>query len=88
MTAGLHVCFVTANTFEYDSRTLRAAQALAADGHRVTVVALAGPGLAAEETLDGGIPSEDGGPLEPAPEAAEADALPADEPEPAEERTS
>ena len=29
-----HVCFVTANTFEYDSRTLRAAQALAADGHR------------------------------------------------------
>ena len=55
MTAGLHVCFVTANTFEYDSRTLRAAQALAADGHRVTVVALAGPGLAAEEALDGGI---------------------------------
>ena len=55
MTDALHVCFVTANTFEYDSRTLRAAQALAADGHRVTVVSLAGPGLAAEETLAGGI---------------------------------
>ena len=46
VTDALHVCFVTANTFEYDSRTLRAAQALAADGHRVTVVALEGPGLA------------------------------------------
>ena len=39
---------------------------------------------------DGGIPSEDGGPLEPAPEAAEPDALPVDEPaaEAAEEPTS
>ena len=46
---------MTANTFEYDSRTLRAAQALAADGHRVTVVALEGAGLASEETLEGGI---------------------------------
>lgn len=55
MTDSLHICFVTANTFEYDSRTLRAAQALAADGHRVTVVALQGPGLAADTTLDGGI---------------------------------
>jgi N utilization substance protein A len=45
---------------------------------------------AAEETLGDGIPSEDGGPLEPDPEAAQPDALPADEPEPeaAEERTS
>ena len=55
MSDGLHVCFVTANTFEYDSRTLRAAQALAADGHRITVVSLQGPGLPAEETLAGGI---------------------------------
>lgn len=55
MTDRLHVCFVTANTFEYDSRTLRAAQALAGDGHTVTVVALQGPALAAEEVLDGGI---------------------------------
>jgi hypothetical protein len=45
MTRTLSVCFVTVNTFEYDSRTLRAARALAADGHRVTVVAQRGPGL-------------------------------------------
>ena len=51
----LHVCFVTANTFEYDSRTWRAARALAADGHIVTVVALQGPGCRAPRTLDGGI---------------------------------
>lgn len=51
----LSVTFITANTFEYDSRTLRAAQALAGDGHRVAVVALAGPGLPAAETLEGGI---------------------------------
>jgi N utilization substance protein A len=46
------------------------------------------PGV--EETLGDGIPSDDGGPLEPAPEAAEPDAIAADEPapEPAEERTS
>jgi len=51
----LHVCFVTANTFEYDSRTLRAARALAGDGHRVTVVALEGAGLPPVEMLAGGI---------------------------------
>ena len=55
MTDRLRICFVTANTFEYDSRTQRAAQALAADGHTVTVVALEGPGLPAEETLGSGI---------------------------------
>ena len=55
MTDRLRVCFVTANTFEYDSRTLRAAQALAGDGHTVTVVALAGAGLPAAEALEGGI---------------------------------
>ena len=48
MSDRLRICFVTANTFEYDSRTQRAAQALAADGHDVTVVALRGPGLPAE----------------------------------------
>jgi glycosyltransferase involved in cell wall biosynthesis len=51
----LHVCFVTANTFEYDSRTLRAARALTADGHRVTVVALADARLPASQTLDDAI---------------------------------
>ena len=55
MTSALRICFVTANTFEYDSRTWRAARALADDGHVVTVVALQGPGLATAETLDGGI---------------------------------
>jgi glycosyltransferase involved in cell wall biosynthesis len=55
MSRSLTVCFVTVNTFEYDSRTLRAARALAADGHRVAVVAQQGPGLPAEEALDGGI---------------------------------
>jgi glycosyltransferase involved in cell wall biosynthesis len=55
MTASLTVCFVTANTFEYDSRTQRAAEALAADGHRVVVVALAGPGLPDASDLPGGI---------------------------------
>jgi glycosyltransferase involved in cell wall biosynthesis len=55
MSRSLTVCFVTVNTFEYDSRTLRAARALAADGHRVAVVAQQGPALPAEEALDGGI---------------------------------
>ncbi len=49
------VAFVTANTFEFDSRTLRTAQALAAEGIRVVVVAMAAPHLPAEQTLDGGI---------------------------------
>jgi transcription termination/antitermination protein NusA len=48
---------------------------------------------AVEETLGDGVPLDDGagaddGAHEPAPEAAEPEALPADEPEPAEERTS
>jgi glycosyltransferase involved in cell wall biosynthesis len=55
MTRTLSVCFVTVNTFEYDSRTMRAARALAADGHRVTVVAQRRPGLPRTETQDGGI---------------------------------
>ena len=55
VTERLHVCFITANTFEYDSRTLRAAQALAVDGHTVTIVALQRPGLADAEQMDGGI---------------------------------
>ncbi|HEV7603552.1 MAG TPA: glycosyltransferase [Candidatus Limnocylindrales bacterium] len=55
MSRALRVCFVTANTFEYDSRTLRAARSLAADGHEVVVVAQPGVGLASAETLAGGI---------------------------------
>ena len=55
MSRSLRVCFVTANTFVYDSRTLRAAQALAADGHEVVVVAQRGDGLPTAETVAGGI---------------------------------
>jgi glycosyltransferase involved in cell wall biosynthesis len=49
------IAFVAANTFQYDARQLRAATALAADGHAVTLVGLAGPGVSARETIDGGI---------------------------------
>jgi starch synthase len=49
------VAFVAANTFQYDARQLRSAAALAADGHEVTLVGLAAPGLPARERLDGGI---------------------------------
>jgi glycosyltransferase involved in cell wall biosynthesis len=49
------VAFVTANTFEFDSRHRRAAEALAHDGWSVTVVAMAAPHLAAEEALPGGV---------------------------------
>jgi glycosyltransferase involved in cell wall biosynthesis len=49
------VAFVTANTFEFDSRHRRAAEALAADGWSVVVVAMAAPHLPAEETLGPGL---------------------------------
>jgi glycosyltransferase involved in cell wall biosynthesis len=49
------IAFVAANTFQYDARQLRAATALAADGHTVSLVGLAGPGLPERETLEGGI---------------------------------
>ncbi|HEY0443835.1 MAG TPA: hypothetical protein VGC90_06420, partial [Candidatus Limnocylindrales bacterium] len=49
------VAFVTANTFEFDSRTLRTAEALVAEGLRVVVVAMTAPHLPAEETLASGI---------------------------------
>jgi glycosyltransferase involved in cell wall biosynthesis len=42
---------VAANTFEHDSRLLRTGRALAADGHRVTLLAFAAPGLPAHEAL-------------------------------------
>jgi glycosyltransferase involved in cell wall biosynthesis len=49
------VAIVAANTFEYDARQLRTAAALTSDGHSVTLIGLAGPGLPAREQLDGGI---------------------------------
>jgi len=47
----LRVAIVAANTFEFDSRLTRTAHALADDGHRVTLVAFAAPGLPEHERL-------------------------------------
>jgi glycosyltransferase involved in cell wall biosynthesis len=51
----LRVAIVAANTFEYESRLLKTALTLAADGHAVTVVAFAAPGLPAAATLAEGV---------------------------------
>jgi glycosyltransferase involved in cell wall biosynthesis len=51
----MKVAIVAANTFQYDARQLRTAAALSSDGHVVTLVGLAGPGLPEREQLDGGI---------------------------------
>ncbi len=47
----LRVAIVAANTFEYESRLLKTATTLAEDGHAVTVVAFAGPGLPTTASL-------------------------------------
>ncbi len=47
----LRIAIVAANTFEHDSRLLRTGHALAEDGHRVTLLAFASPGLASHEQL-------------------------------------
>lgn len=47
----LRVTIVAANTFEFDSRFLRSATTLAEDGHEVTVLGWAGPGLPDEASL-------------------------------------
>jgi glycosyltransferase involved in cell wall biosynthesis len=51
----LHVTLVVANTFQFDSRQLRTAATLAADGHQVRILAWSGPGLPDEERLAGGL---------------------------------
>lgn len=51
----MKVAFVAANTFQYDARQMRAASAVAGDGHAVTLVGLAGPGLPERERLESGI---------------------------------
>lgn len=51
----MKVVIVAANTFEYDARQLRTAKALASDGHDVSLVGFAAPGLPDHERLDGGI---------------------------------
>ena len=47
------VAFVTANTFEFDSRTLRTATALTASGLRVVVIGQSAPGLPRQAVVDG-----------------------------------
>lgn len=51
----LHVTLVVANTFQFDSRQLRTAATLAADGHRVRILAWSAPDLPTDETLVGGL---------------------------------
>ena len=49
------VAIVAANTVTFDARQQRTASALAGDGHAVTLVGFAAPGLPAVERLEGGI---------------------------------
>ncbi len=51
----MNVTIVAANTFTFDARQQRTAAALAGDGHAVTLVGFAAPGLPAEERLADGI---------------------------------
>ncbi len=50
----MRVTIVAANTFEHDARQLRTADALVGDGHAVTCIGYAGPGLQREEELPSG----------------------------------
>ena len=51
----LNITIVAANPFEFDSRFLRSATSLAADGHRLRILGWSGPGLPAEEELAPGV---------------------------------
>ena len=51
----LNVTIVAANPFEFDSRFLRSATSLAADGHRLRILGWSAPGLPAEEELAPGV---------------------------------
>jgi glycosyltransferase involved in cell wall biosynthesis len=51
----LDVTIVAANPFEFDSRFLRTATTLAADGHRVRILGWSAPELPAEEELAPGV---------------------------------
>jgi glycosyltransferase involved in cell wall biosynthesis len=52
---GLNVTIVAANPFEYDSRFLRSATSLAADGHHLSILGWSGPGLPEQEELAPGV---------------------------------
>jgi glycosyltransferase involved in cell wall biosynthesis len=51
----LRVTIVAANPFEFDSRFLRTAETLAADGHRLRILGWPGDGLPREEELAPGV---------------------------------
>ncbi|MFO1539843.1 MAG: hypothetical protein ACKOTZ_05260 [Chloroflexota bacterium] len=51
----LRVTIVAANPFEFDSRFLRSATSLAADGHRLTILGWSADGLPPEEELAPGV---------------------------------
>jgi glycogen synthase len=52
---GLNVTIVAANPFEFDSRFLRSATSLAADGHHLRILGWSAPGLPHEEELAPGV---------------------------------
>ncbi len=51
----LNITIVAANPFEFDSRFLRSATSLAADGHRLRILGWSAPGLPPEEELAAGV---------------------------------
>jgi glycosyltransferase involved in cell wall biosynthesis len=51
----LNITIVAANPFEFDSRFLRSATSLAADGHRLRILGWSAPGLPHEEELAPGV---------------------------------
>jgi len=51
----LNITIVAANPFEFDSRFLRSATSLAADGHRLRILGWSAPGLPSEEELAPGV---------------------------------
>jgi glycosyltransferase involved in cell wall biosynthesis len=51
----LNITIVAANPFEFDSRFLRSATTLAADGHRLRILGWSAPGLPPEEELAAGV---------------------------------
>jgi glycosyltransferase involved in cell wall biosynthesis len=51
----LNITIVAANPFEFDSRFLRSATSLAADGHRLRILGWSAPGLPTQEDLAPGV---------------------------------
>ena len=51
----LNITIVAANPFEFDSRFLRSATSLAADGHRLRILGWSAPGLPPQEELAPGV---------------------------------